>query len=68
MSTTDIPEGGDKAANKPPVKGASAPKVMTAVKFDIERFDGKKTDFAMWQCQMSDILCPTGFAQSIVGE
>ena len=49
MSTTNASEVGDKAADKTPLKGASTPKVTTSVKFDIERFDGKMMDFAMWQ-------------------
>ncbi|KAM7477355.1 hypothetical protein LguiA_025568 [Lonicera macranthoides] len=67
MSTVGTSEGSAKAADTPPLKGASAPKVTAEVKFDIERFDGKKTDFAMWQCQMSDILVQQGLHRALLG-
>ena len=55
-------------ANKAPLKGASTPKVSTTVKYDVEKFDGKKTEFGMWQFQMQDILVQKGVASSVTGE
>ena len=66
MSTTNTPEAGDKAPDKAPLKGGSAHKVTAAVKFDIERYDGKKTTFAMWQCQMLGILVQQGLHRTLL--
>ena len=44
MSTSGTLE---KAADKAHLKGASTPKVSTTVKYVIETFDRKKTEFGM---------------------
>lgn len=64
MFTFDIT---DKVANKAPLKGVSTPKVLTAIKYGVEKFDGKKTEFGMWQWQMQDIMVQQGLHRALCG-
>ena len=44
-----------------------APQIKTATSFDVEKFDGRKVNFGMGQCQMRDILVQQGLHRALVG-
>ena len=49
-------------------KEPSAPKVSASVKYVVEKFDGKKVNFGMWQCQMRDILVQQDLHRALKGK
>ena len=40
---------------------------VSAIKFDVEKFDGKLVNFGMWQCQMRDVLIQQDLHKALLG-
>ncbi|KAM7466611.1 hypothetical protein LguiB_014173 [Lonicera macranthoides] len=40
---------------------------VSAIKFDVEKFDGKLVNFGMWQCQMRDVLIQQELHKALLG-
>ena len=41
--------------------------IVSVVKFDVEKFDGKTVNFVIWQCQKRDVLIQHGLHNALMG-
>ena len=40
---------------------------VSAIRFDVEKFDGKSVNFGIWQCQMRDVLIQVDLHKALLG-